>query len=62
MNKYLVKIPYSYIQFGNLTGYVYAEDDEIALDIARDTYNVQRENFINKYDIQDNTGTKVLPI
>jgi hypothetical protein len=31
MNKYLLKLPYQYPQYGTLCGFVYAEDEEIFL-------------------------------
>jgi len=36
MNKYLIRIPYSYPQYGKLYGFVYAEDEEEAEDLAQD--------------------------
>jgi hypothetical protein len=54
MNKYSVKIPYSYLQYGYLTGFVFAEDSEEAYDIACDTYNIQDQEF----DDSDSDGTE----
>ena len=45
MNKYFVSIPYTYPQYGTLTGYVYAEDEETAVDAAYDTFNVINSDY-----------------
>jgi len=52
MNKYYVKIPYSYMRYGHLTCYVYAEDEEEAEDLAREYQNRHDED----YDDGDDTG------
>lgn len=53
MNKYYVSIPYSYPQYGTFTGYIYAEDEESAVEAAYDTYNV----LSNEYDDDDSGDT-----
>lgn len=53
MNKYFVKIPYSYVQYGYLSGYVYAEDVEEAYELASDRDNLENEEF----DDSDSDGT-----
>jgi hypothetical protein len=53
MNKYFIKIPYSYVQYGYLSGYVYAEDEEEAYDLASDRDNLEEECF----DDSDSDGT-----
>ena len=40
MNKYYVKIPYSYIQYADLSGFVYAESSEEAEELAADDWNI----------------------
>ena len=45
MNKYLVTIPYNYIQFGKLTCYIYAENSEEALELATESSNRTDEDF-----------------
>lgn len=45
MNKYQVKIPYSYPQYGKLFGYVYAEDEEEAEDLAQDRCNLHDDDY-----------------
>jgi len=52
MNKYFVKIPYSYIKYGHLTCYVYAEDEEEAQDLAYECENRYSED----YDDSDESG------
>ena len=52
MNKYFVKIPYSYSRYGTLSCFVYAEDSEEAEDIATDYNNRHSEDF----DDGDNDG------
>ncbi len=52
MNKYYVKIPYHYTQYGNLSGYVYAENEEEAEEIAADNCNIHEES----YDDSDDSG------
>ncbi|MBS1517221.1 MAG: hypothetical protein JSS91_03965 [Bacteroidetes bacterium] len=36
MNKYFVKIPYSYAKYADLSGFVYAEDDEETRELAHE--------------------------
>lgn len=43
MNKYFVKIPYSYTQYAHLSGFVYAEDPEEASELASDNWNLHEE-------------------
>ena len=45
MNKYFVTIPYSYMRYGNLSCYVYAEDSEEAADLAYEYDNRYSEDF-----------------
>ena len=40
MNKYLVKIPYSYTQYAELTGFVFAESSEEAIELSADDWNI----------------------
>ncbi|HAY33950.1 MAG TPA: hypothetical protein PK536_13990 [Ignavibacteria bacterium] len=44
MNKYFVKIPYSYTQYANLSGFVYAESEEEAEELACDTFNLYEDS------------------
>jgi len=52
MNKYFVKIPYSYSRYGTLSCFVYAEDESDAIDLAYDYNNRHSEDF----DDSDNDG------
>jgi len=52
MNKYTVRIPYSYSRYGTLTATVYAEDDEEASDLLYECENRMNED----YDDGDNDG------
>ena len=45
MNKYLVTIPYNYVQFGKLTCYIYAENSDEALEFATESTNRTDEDF-----------------
>jgi len=45
MNKYYIKLPYSYIQYGELSGSVYAEDEEEAEELIRDISNIHEQVF-----------------
>jgi len=45
MNKYSVKLPYYYTQYGYLTGYVYAWDEEEAAELAEDYGNIVDEEY-----------------
>jgi hypothetical protein len=54
MNKYSVKIPYSFVQYGYVTGYVYAEDQDDAYDLACDRDNLEDECF----EDSDSDGTE----
>ena len=40
MNKYYVKIPYSYTQYADLSGFVFAESSEEAKELAADDWNI----------------------
>ncbi|MDD5361388.1 MAG: hypothetical protein PHN88_04600 [Ignavibacteria bacterium] len=62
MNKYFVKIPYSYVRYGTLSAFVYAEDEEEAEDLAYDCDNRQSEDYedgddcgSNEYNYSDMT-------
>lgn len=52
MNKYIVRIPYSYSRFGNLTCTVYAEDESDCIDAAYDNNNHHSQD----YEDSDNDG------
>ena len=52
MNKYFVKIPYNYSRYGTLSCFVYAENEEDAIDAAYDYNNRHSEDF----DDGDNDG------
>lgn len=52
MNKYFIKIPYSYTQYAELTGIVYAENEEEAEELACDDWNIHEES----YDDKDSSG------
>jgi hypothetical protein len=45
MNKYYIKLPYSYIQYGELSGTVYAESEEEAEELIRDINNIHDQVF-----------------
>ena len=45
MNKYFIKIPYSYTQYGELSGIVYAEDEEEAAELTRNIQNIHEDEF-----------------
>lgn len=45
LNKYYVRLPYSCSNYGNITGYVYAEDEEEAQELAEDTANIYEEEY-----------------
>ena len=45
MNKYLVTIPYNYVQFGKLTCFIYAENSEEALELATNSSNRVDEDY-----------------
>ena len=45
MNKYNIKIPYSYLKFGDMTCQVYAEDSDEAAELARDYDNRYNEDY-----------------
>lgn len=45
MNKYFVKIPYSYSRYGTLSCFVYASDSEEAEDLAMSYDNRADEDF-----------------
>ena len=52
MNKYFVKIPYSYTQYEELTGFIYSEDREEAEELANDNWNLHEEC----YEDSDSSG------
>lgn len=45
MNKYSIKLPYYYTQYGYLSGYVYAWDEEEAAELASDYGNIIDEEY-----------------
>ena len=45
MNKYFIKIPYNYVRYGTLSCYVYAEDEEEAMDLAYECENRYSEDY-----------------
>jgi hypothetical protein len=45
MNKYSVRIPYSYLQYGYLSGFIYAEDEDEAYELARDNCNLEDSEY-----------------
>jgi hypothetical protein len=45
MNKYFCNIPYSYIQYGTLSCFIYAEDEEDCAEQADDCANRYSENY-----------------
>lgn len=45
MHKFYVKIPYSYTQYADLSGFVYAEDPEEASELAADSWNIHEEEY-----------------
>ena len=45
MNKYSIRLPYSYIQYGNMTGYVYAECEEEASELAQDREHIRDDEY-----------------
>ena len=53
MNKYFLKIPYSYTQYATLSGYVFAEDDEDAVEIAESLENIHEESYEDDSDSGD---------
>jgi len=52
MNKYFIKVPYSYTQYAELTGIVYAENEEEAEELAAEDWNIHEES----YDDKDSSG------
>ena len=53
MNKYFIKIPYSYQQYATLSGYIYAEDDEEAIEVAESLENIHEESYEDDSDSGD---------
>lgn len=45
MNKYFIKIPYSFPQYGELSGFVFAESENEAAEIAEDRINIHDESY-----------------
>ena len=52
MNKYVLKIPYSYLRFGTYSCNVFADTEEDALDMAGEFEN----HFSDDYDDNENDG------
>ena len=52
MNKYYVKIPYSYTQYADLSGFVFAESSEEASELAEDDFNIHDQ----KHNDNDSSG------
>jgi len=50
MNKYYVVIPYSFTRRGELTCYVYAEDEESVYDLAEECGNRYSEDYDDNDD------------
>lgn len=50
MNKYFVKIPYSYPQYATLSGYVYAQDNEEAIEVAESLEIIYEESYEDSDD------------
>ena len=53
MNKYFIKIPYSYVRYGTLSCYVYSSSEEDAMDQAYDCENRYSEDFDDGDDSSD---------
>lgn len=53
MNKYLVTIPYDCVQYGKMSCYVYAENEEDAIDLAYESEN----RIDEEYEDGDQDGT-----
>lgn len=47
MDKFYVKIPYSYTQYAELTGFVYAQSAQEAEELASDNWNLHEEEHSN---------------
>lgn len=45
MNKYFIRLPYNYIQYGELTGYVYAESEAEVEELIRDRVNIHNDEY-----------------
>lgn len=45
MNRYFIRLPYNYIQYGDLTGYVYAESEEEAEELLKDNINIHNSEY-----------------
>lgn len=52
MNKYFIRIPFSYLRNGNLTCFVYASDEEEAAELAEECGN----RFSEDYESLDEDG------
>jgi len=52
MNKYVLKIPYSYLRFGTYSCNVFADSEEDALDMAGEFEN----HYYDEYDDNENDG------
>ena len=55
MNRYNVKIPYSYSRYGTLTCYVYAEDSEEAEDLCYNEEDRYSEDWEEDSDSDSST-------
>ena len=51
-NKYLVRVPYSYLKYGEMSCIIYAEDEDELEDLVTDFSNRHAED----YDDSDNDG------
>jgi len=47
LDKFYVKIPYSYTQYAELTGFVYAQSAQEAEELASDNWNLHEEEHSN---------------
>jgi hypothetical protein len=45
MNKYSIRLPYSYLQYGTMTGCVYAESEEEAEELAQDRFHIRDDEY-----------------
>ncbi len=50
MNKYKFRLPYDFLKFGEVVGYVYADNEEQALDRLHNTDYWVEEEHIDRYD------------
>ena len=54
MNKYVVRIPYSYSRYGTMSANIYADDEEDALSLAYDSSNRYFEDYDDHDDDSEN--------